>query len=69
MLPILVASNTPFAGRTFVSLGLALKLQEMDYDVGYLKPLGTVPVKTGTAVYDADALFAQDGFDRAHGHN
>lgn len=60
MVPILVASNSPYAGRTFLSLGLALKLQEMEYDVGYIKPLGTVPVKSGTAVYDADALFAQE---------
>jgi BioD-like phosphotransacetylase family protein len=60
MVPILVVSNTPFAGRTFVSLGLALKLKEMDYDVGYLKPLGTVPVKSGASVYDADAIFARE---------
>ncbi len=60
MVPILVASNAPYAGRTFLSLGLALKLQEMDYDVGYLKPFGTVPVKSGAAVHDADALFARE---------
>ena len=60
MVSILVASNTPYAGRTLVSLGLALKLQQMDYDVGYIKPLGTVPVKSGGAVYDADALFAKE---------
>ena len=50
MIPILVASATPYAGRTLVALGLALKLKEMDYDVGYLKPLGTVPVKSGSMV-------------------
>jgi BioD-like phosphotransacetylase family protein len=60
MIPILVVSNTPYAGRTFVSLGLAIKLKEMDYDVGYMKPFGTVPVKSGPAVYDADALFARE---------
>jgi hypothetical protein len=60
MVPILIASNTPYAGRTFVSLGLAMKLQEMEYDVGFMKPLGTVPVKHGTMVYDADALFARE---------
>jgi len=60
MIPIFVASNTPYAGRTFVSLGLALKLKDMDYDVGYMKPLGTVPVKSSTAVHDADAVFAKE---------
>jgi len=60
MIPILVASATPYAGRTLVALGLALKLKEMDYDVGFLKPLGTVPVKFGSMVYDADAVFAKE---------
>ena len=60
MIPILVVSNTPYAGRTFVSLGLAIKLKEMDYDVGYMKPLGTVPVKSGPAIHDADAIFARE---------
>jgi BioD-like phosphotransacetylase family protein len=63
MIPIYIASNTPFAGRTFVSLGLGLKLKEMDYDVGYLKPLGTIPVKTGKGFHDADALFVKEILD------
>lgn len=60
MIPIFIASNTPYAGRTFIALGLALKLKEMDYDVGYMKPLGTVPVMSGKDVHDADALFARE---------
>ena len=63
MKPIFIASNTPYAGRTVVALGLALKLKDMDYDVGYIKPFGTVPVRYGTAVYDADALFARELLD------
>ncbi len=60
MIPVIVASNTPYAGRTFVALSLAKKLAEMDFTVGYLKPLGTVPVKSGKAVHDADAIFARE---------
>ena len=60
MVPIFVASSTPYAGRTFVCLSLARKLKEMDYDVGYLKPLGTVPVRSGKVVHDADAIFARE---------
>ncbi len=45
MVPILVASNIGYAGRTFISLGLALKLMDMGYKVGMMKPFGTVPVK------------------------
>jgi len=60
MIPIFVASSAAFAGRTFVSLGLALKLRDMDYKVGMMLPYGTVPVKSGKGVYDADALFFKE---------
>ncbi len=32
----------------------------MGYTVGFMKPIGTVPVKTGKDVYDADALFIKE---------
>jgi BioD-like phosphotransacetylase family protein len=60
MIPILVASNTGYAGRTFLSLGIAMKLMDMGHTVGFMKPIGTVPVKSGTSVYDADALFIKE---------
>jgi BioD-like phosphotransacetylase family protein len=60
MIPIFIASNTGFSGRTFVSLGLAMKLIDQGYKVGYLKPIGSVPVKKGKAVYDADAMFIKE---------
>jgi hypothetical protein len=60
MIPILIASNTPFAGRTFIALGLAMKLKKQGRTVGYLKPLGGTPVKKGAGVYDADALFMKE---------
>ncbi|HTF99850.1 MAG TPA: AAA family ATPase, partial [Nitrospirota bacterium] len=60
MVPIYVASNTGFSGRTFVSLGIAMKLMEQGYKVGYLKPVGKVPVKQGRMIYDADAIFIKE---------
>jgi BioD-like phosphotransacetylase family protein len=60
MIPIFVASNTWYSGRTFISLGLAMKLIEQGYNVGYLKPYGKVPVKKGKDVYDADAMFIKE---------
>ena len=60
MIPILIASNTPYAGRTFLALGLALKLQDMGHQVGFLKPLGTAPVQAGARVVDADAVFSKE---------
>ena len=60
MVPILVASNTGYAGRTFITLGLALKLMEMGYKVGVMKLFGTAPVQSGKDSYDADALFFKE---------
>jgi uncharacterized protein len=60
MVPILVASNTGYAGRTFISLGLGLTLMDMGYKVGMMKPFGNVPVKVGKDVYDADAPFIKE---------
>ncbi len=60
MIPILVASNTGYAGRTFISLGLAMKLKEMGHSVGFMKPIGTVPIKSGNGVSDADAVFIKE---------
>lgn len=60
MVPIFIASNTGYAGRTFLALGLALKLIEQGHSVGYIKPVGRTPVKKGAAVYDADALFIRE---------
>jgi BioD-like phosphotransacetylase family protein len=60
MIPIFVASNTGFSGRTFISLGLAVKLREQGYSVGYLKPVGRTPLKKGRGIYDADALFIKE---------
>jgi BioD-like phosphotransacetylase family protein len=60
MIPLFIASNTGYSGRTFLSLGLAMKLIEAGYSVGYIKPLGRTPVKKGRDVYDADALFIRE---------
>lgn len=60
MIPIYVAANTGFSGKTFVSVGLALLLRKMGYSVGYLKPIGKAPVKRGKNLYDADAVFLKD---------
>jgi uncharacterized protein len=60
MIPILIASNTGYSGRTFVSLGLAMKLKELGYQVGYLKPIGRSPIAKRGKVFDADGLFIKE---------
>ena len=60
MIPIFIASNTGYSGRTFISLGLAIKLKEQGYKIGYMKPIGKVPIKRDRDIYDADALFIRE---------
>lgn len=60
MVPIFIASNSGYAGKTLLALGLALKLREKGHSVGYIKPLGKTPVKQGAGVFDSDALFIKE---------
>ncbi|MGO9612640.1 MAG: phosphotransacetylase family protein [Dissulfurispiraceae bacterium] len=60
MIPVLVASNTPFCGKAFITLGLALNLKEQGYKVGFIKPFGKMPVKKGREVFDEDAIFIKE---------
>src|SRR5574337_109124 len=60
MIPVFIASAAGYTGRTFIALGLAMKLMEHGYKVGYLKPLGKTPVKKGRDVFDASALFIKE---------
>lgn len=60
MIPVLIASATGYTGRTLIAIGLAMKLIEQGYKVGYMKPLGKTPVKQGRDVFDASALFIKE---------
>ncbi len=60
MVPIFIASNRSYTGKTFFALGLAQKLIELGHKVGYLKPLGKTPVKKGSELFDADAIFIRE---------
>ncbi|MGO9377728.1 MAG: phosphotransacetylase family protein [Dissulfurispiraceae bacterium] len=60
MIPILITSNRAKAGKVFFTIGLAQQLMQHGYNVGYIKPLGTIPVKKGNDVYDEDAVFIKE---------
>ncbi|MCI0470014.1 MAG: phosphotransacetylase family protein [Nitrospirae bacterium] len=60
MIPIFIVSAKNYSGKTFIALGLLMKLIEEGYKVGYMKPLGKIPVKKGSEVFDADAIFIKD---------
>jgi BioD-like phosphotransacetylase family protein len=63
MVPVLITSNRSKAGKVFFAIGLAQKLMQLGYSVGYIKPLGTIPIKKGADVYDEDAVFIKDALD------
>ncbi|HTZ17328.1 MAG TPA: phosphotransacetylase family protein [Dissulfurispiraceae bacterium] len=60
MIPIMIVSNRAKAGKVFFTIGLAHKLLQQGFKVGYIKPLGTIPVRHGSDVFDEDALFIKD---------
>jgi uncharacterized protein len=60
MIPIYIASTTGYSGKTFIALGLAMKLKEEGYSVGFMKPIGKTPVKIGKSLFDADAVFIKE---------
>ena len=60
MIPILITSNRSKAGKVFFTIGLAQKLMQQGYKIGYIKPLGTMPVKYGGDMCDEDAVFIME---------
>lgn len=57
MIYLYIASMRGFSGKSLITLGLGLLLKDRGYTVGYIKPYGTMPVKEGDRVLDADADF------------
>lgn len=60
MVPIFIVSSKSYSGKTFIALGLAMKLMELGYKVGYIKPIGKTPFKKGNDLFDADAVFMKE---------
>ena len=63
MTSLYLASNAPSSGKTVITLGLALKLKEKGYTVGYLKPSGRLPESKDNESYDDDSVFINDVLD------
>ncbi|PIU81167.1 AAA domain-containing protein [Candidatus Micrarchaeota archaeon CG06_land_8_20_14_3_00_50_6] len=54
---IYIASSSPFAGKSLLSLLLCSRFKDEGRKVGYFKPLGLLPAKVGGTIVDEDALF------------
>jgi len=57
MIPIFIASVSPFSGKNLICLGLGLKFKKDGYNVGYFKPVGFSPVLIEDVLTDEDAVF------------
>ncbi|MGE5301330.1 MAG: phosphotransacetylase family protein [Acidobacteriota bacterium] len=57
MIYLYVASMSGYSGKSLVTLGLGLMMKEAGYRIGYVKPLGKIPVRHGSLLIDADAEF------------
>ncbi|HMK59792.1 MAG TPA: DRTGG domain-containing protein [Dissulfurispiraceae bacterium] len=60
MKTIFLSSNSDSVGKTMITIGLTLKLKELGFKVGYMKPLGRKPVRTDYGTHDEDALFINE---------
>lgn len=60
MIPIFIISNRAFTGKNFFALGLALTLKYKDYNVGYMRPLGRIPIKKGDDIFDEEVFFIKE---------
>lgn len=60
MKSIFLSSNADSAGKTAITIGLALMLQEKGFKVSYMKPSGRLPAGKDYGIYDEDALFIND---------
>lgn len=57
MIPVFIASVSPFSGKNLICLGLGLKFKRDGYKVGYFKPVGFSPVLIEDMLTDEDAVF------------
>ena len=57
MQTLFIGSTAGNSGKTLITVGLGLALRECGYKVGYLKPLGKMPITVNGKTVDADAQF------------
>src|SRR3989304_5259877 len=63
MVPVYIGSTMGYSGKSLVTLGLALKMQEDGLGVGYMKPFGRVPMVERGVLTDGDASFMKKVLD------
>jgi uncharacterized protein len=57
MVPLFFISDQPFSGKSAMCVGTGKIFGEMGLKVGYMKPVGTLPLSVGEIVTDEDAQY------------
>ena len=57
MIPLYFISNQPFSGKSSMCVGVGKIFAEKGLKVGYMKPVGTLPIKVGGITTDEDAQY------------
>ena len=57
MQTLFIGSTAGNSGKTLITVALGLALRECGYKVGYMKPLGKLPITVEGKMVDADAQF------------
>lgn len=60
MTAIMIVSSERYSGKSSLAVGLALELRERGLSVGYMKPVGSYPIKVDNKRVDDDACFARE---------
>lgn len=67
MTGIYIGSTNTFAGKNITTMALGLALQKQGLNVGYMKPVGSLPVSVDEIMGDEDAMLIREllGLDAA----
>lgn len=60
MTAILVVSTERYSGKSSIAVGLALEFTERNFAVGYMKPVGSYPIRVDQEKVDEDAYFVSE---------
>ena len=60
MAGLYIGSTTGYSGKNMIVMGLGLRLQKEGFNVGYMKPVGAMPLEIDGKLGDEDAVFVQD---------
>ena len=55
-----IGSTRAYSGKNMLSVGIGLHLQREGVNIGYMKPVGAMPVHQDETTEDEDALFVQE---------